>query len=541
MRRRDLARVARAGLAGMMVAGVVALASCAPQPTDTAGTEPEAASEAISMTSVYTADFDPEKPVIKQLEDGRYVQRVPSMEADPGTPGIDNIDVLHADARGCGSCHDSIRDALQNIMPSHVGSGGVNGGLDIDLATVGCPQCHVERAFGDYAKIIHGIHNVEQDGEGPSCFSCHETNSETGELDLWDNVKYDLMDGITPIENVKGDFSFDQDTLLGNIPNIQWNSHDYDFIRWDHEMNGDERDEDTFNNWEFTVTGEVNEEKTFTLGELIEQAPSEEDVFVAQCETNPLGGNMVGQVKIKGIPFDWVLEQCGGFTDKAQGITTLTPTGTQGQYYGTSVSELATHKAYIVYEINGERLSWINGFPCVLWIGGQPASRIAKNFSEIVISDESYDGIAAGGENDTFRDFKPNVGIINTVEGQIIEAGKPYTFEGWASGWELPITAVEFSMDGGETWDRCDTPNTNTDQWVHWTYTFTPEAGVDTAYLLSVRAYGKTINGETVVYTVPQIGLVDSIIKEDERVTKVPFQVMVNAKADMNSIEVTEQ
>lgn len=69
-------------------------------------------------------------------------------------------------------------------------------------------------------------------------------------------------------------------------------------------------------------------------------------------------------------------------------------------------------------------------------------------------------------------------------------------------------------MDGGQTWTTCETPDANVNRWVHWSFEFTPEPGVDTAYVLQIRA-----------------------VADDGRTTPTPVSVMVNAKAGFEAPE----
>ena len=102
---------------------------------------------------------------------------------------------------------------------------------------------------------------------------------------------------------------------------------------------------------------------------------------------------------------------------------------------------------------------------------------------------------------------KPNVALFDFQEGQVIETGKPYTFSGYATAWDEQIAGVEFSMDGGVTWTRFDTPNVTRDNWVIWNFTYTPEA--DSAYVLSIRS-----------------------VTTEGRVTEEPVEVLFNAKSN---------
>ena len=49
-----------------------------------------------------------------------------------------------------------------------------------------------------------------------------------------------------------------------------------------------------------------------------------------------------------------------------------------------------------------------------------------------------------------------------------------------------PVQAVEFSLDGGETWTAYETKNATADKWVYWHFGFTPR--MEGSYQLSVRA-----------------------------------------------------
>ena len=101
------------------------------------------------------------------------------------------------------------------------------------------------------------------------------------------------------------------------------------------------------------------------------------------------------------------------------------------------------------------------------------------------------------------------------------------------------MIGVEFSLDNGATWKRFDVSGSDTERWVHWNYTFTPEAGVDTAYVVQVRGVCLNEDGTTELYTAPG-GKLNEVIEETERTTKVPLKLLLNAKTDMSSIEVTD-
>ncbi|MGV8083304.1 MAG: molybdopterin-dependent oxidoreductase [Coriobacteriia bacterium] len=498
-----------------VVVVLVAVTGCVGQARNSAiGTNSQTA-------STPTTDTPTGQPKVTTLKDGRKIQLTPNYKNSKDytdmtyVPGISdvsyNLDVLKSDERGCGSCHKDLWDTMKALDPAHLGA---SKHLQVMSDVQQCLECHSKDNGGwtpALSSMIHGLHNVGATGTAKAqCFNCHDTDSSTGQMVLWDQVKHERLQGITSVRNVTGDFTYSQDTTVSDdeLFNINWMYTNQDQIRWEGFTKNKAQDEATFDNWEISITGEVNKTVTWKLGDLVKTAPVETALMKMHCEINPLGGPFIGQVEVKGIPLDWLFQQAG-LKSSAAAMTFLTPDGVvpHNVFQDIKLSELQGHKALLVYEINGERLSWASGYPCQIWLGSIPASRYAKQVSQIIIKD-SADSEPIAGYLGRFGSGPANIGLTNTLEGQIVEAGKPYTFEGYADGWTMQVAGVEFSMDGGSTWSRYDTPNTDSDRWVCWRFSWTPKAGTDTAYVLKMRT-----------------------VLADGTVSGTPLEVMVNAQA----------
>ncbi|MCB7036277.1 molybdopterin-dependent oxidoreductase [Eggerthella sinensis] len=484
------------------VALVAALAGCAPQQ----GTEEQAGAPASGATNASSAvantvsmlDYDPLNPIVKTRDDGTVIQRMPtedystSQDADaaynhPEKNVPYNTYYAKADARGCNACHEDLAATIDAMPYGHV---KLSNDLGIEVTLQQCLDCHeegpgyqtIENSFGT---VIHGIHDTD---DKAACWNCHNATNDDGGMQLWDVVKHDQLRGITPVEDVEGDFTFSQEETIPaeSIFDFDWQYWDLDYVRADNEANNVPLDEQMFNDWTITVTGEVDQDVTYQLTDLIAEAPSETVPMVMHCTYNPTGGPLIGQSMVTGIPLDWLLDKAG-LTDDAVSMFAGSPDGNSNSVY---LSSLEGQKVLIVYEIDGERLSWRQGYPVQLWAGGVGAPVFTKELSDVVIcnADEEVDDYKGWVKSEGGFYNKPNVGIFNLDEGQVVAAGEPYAVKGYASAWDDPITGIEFSMDGGETWTRCETPNANTDQWVTWSFTITPEADTDTAYVLRVRA-----------------------------------------------------
>jgi DMSO/TMAO reductase YedYZ molybdopterin-dependent catalytic subunit len=201
---------------------------------------------------------------------------------------------------------------------------------------------------------------------------------------------------------------------------------------------------------------------------------------------NPPGAGLIENVKITGIPLEYVLEKAGGVKP---GATAVFPTDSGGYTYPITLEHLKKHQAYLVYEINGRRLSTVHGYPVQLWVDGMGAQTFVKQLSEIRVSSEPVEGmhLYRGWTREQGGYFnKPNLAIFKLKDGQIVQAGIPFTFEGYADAFDESIAGIEISMDRCKTWTRYETTGAATDRWVYWYYTFTPtEPG---AYIICVRA-----------------------------------------------------
>lgn len=83
---------------------------------------------------------------------------------------------------------------------------------------------------------------------------------------------------------------------------------------------------------------------------------------------------------------------------------------------------------------------------------------------------------------------KANCAITNTYEGQIVQAGEPYTFSGYLDGWYEQVGGIMVSADNGQTWTKYETPDTNPQQWVTWDFTWNVPEG-NRAYVIDIKPF----------------------------------------------------
>jgi len=433
-------------------------------------------------------------PEVKTLDNGVKIQRTPTEYAPPACSTLGDMAYnnyrLDADNRGCAACHESLTDLVQNMKLIHVDVQGCN---DTEVTVQTCISCHVRFDYylsdtQQFGTLIHGIHYGTDSGFTGNCMSCHNVTADGNGMQLWDLVKYDVLHGITDIaaDDLQVEFNYDQDTIFPDdqtkIFSEEWYWPDsWDTGRHDARVSGEAGEEQfDFDTWEIKVHGAVKEEKTFTLGELINTAPIFDGILKFHCTADPIGSSMIANVHVKAIPLSYLIEQCGGYANDAVYVRATS-------FDGFYLDHLKERNTYLVYEINGERLTLANGYPVSMWVPAGSCGMDVKAVSDFYIgNDQNYyeyiglDTLPSGMSN------RPNATIYNTQDGQVIDAFEPYTFEGFADSYSYNITQVQFSFDRGATWKTFDIKDVTAEQWVHWTLTFTPSE--TTSYVVYVRA-----------------------------------------------------
>ncbi|MDR3052957.1 MAG: molybdopterin-dependent oxidoreductase [Coriobacteriales bacterium] len=517
-----------------LVAGVFTLSVVACAPQDTKDKDGQTTTPTDGLVVPYSLDaYDAYNPVVKTLADGTEVQRTPSEGLvfttldgsytyhTPERTVPYNTYYLKADQKGCNACHSDLADTLATMEYKHV---DLRNAMGLQVTVQMCKDCHT---FGNgyltnqysFGSLVHGIHQgVEQAG----CWNCHVGTGSGDGMQLWDEVKHGQLRGITPLAEVPGDFSYDQDkiTAAEDLFDFGWDYFEWDYIRSENTANNTPLDQELFDTWTVTISGEVNQEVTYTLPELIEKFGGVTVPITLHCTLNPIGGPLIGNSNFTGVPLTKVLAEAG-ISPTAAGFTFMAPDG-----FTESIKMPSFSEAYFAYQIDGVPLSWAHGYPVTMVVPGAAAPASVKEVSDVVVFGpeeaaeiHEWEGWPLETEGDYYTSGgwplndangyrnKPNVGLFDFVEGQIITIGEPYEFSGYATAYNTKIAAVEFSLDGGVNWTRYETPNVNTDSWVIWHLTYTPTD--DSAYVLSIRSVG-----------------------EDGSVTHEPLEYLFNAKPE---------
>ncbi|MGI6150882.1 MAG: molybdopterin-dependent oxidoreductase [Christensenellales bacterium] len=289
------------------------------------------------------------------------------------------------------------------------------------------------------------------------------------------------------VANVQGEFAFDQNvnSPTDEVFNLFGTASTYMCAK-----PGFAFDEVTREEYYINIGGKVKKYYTISAAELEKRRASERNM-VCSCATS----GTVAQAAVKGFSVADILE----LAELEDGVNTITFKDDQGYGLPLPLSYVLERDALLVYQIGGKDLPASQGAPMQVWMPGTVAKYFTRRVTEIELTQEDNVPEVQGVD----EEHRAKVGIVNRFENSF-KVGDQIRFEGYADDCGVQISAVEFSLDGGETWTVCDTSSASADKWVYWYFSYTTEK--PGTFKLDVRA--RTADGKvsplysSVVFTV---------------------------------------
>jgi DMSO/TMAO reductase YedYZ molybdopterin-dependent catalytic subunit len=270
--------------------------------------------------------------------------------------------------------------------------------------------------------------------------------------------------------------------------------------------------------WKLTVDGEVGQPLTLTLDDL-KKLPKATVTVTLECAGNgrsffdpPVAGiqwekGAVGTARFAGARLADVLKQAAvKVTGKYVALNGADkPVGKQPDFIRNLPMDKALHPDTILaYEMNGEALPPLHGFPLRAVAPGWEGAYAVKWLTHVQVIDREHEGffvktayrypkrrVAPGAAVDA-KDMEPLTGLIvksfihSPLEGANLKPGR-VRITGFAWAGESSIAKVDVSMDNGASWVQARLGREREKYaWQSFAYEFTiPRAG---SYLLMSRA-----------------------------------------------------
>ena len=274
-------------------------------------------------------------------------------------------------------------------------------------------------------------------------------------------------ESFSAVRNVQGKFHFHQNvfTPADEVFNLFGTVATAACAKPGFAMNAVEKEEYYVN-----VKGTVKKAYSLTLDEVKAKGLKEEPM---KCSC--AGGMALATAMVTGVPVSKLLQMA----DLEDGTNAITFKSADGYGIAMPLQYVLDKEALLVYKVGEKELDPANGGYLQVWMPDTVAKYFTRQVTEIELARmETLPEVAQPAE--TYQ-----VSILNRFEDSF-KVGDQIGFEGYADDFNTAISAVEFSMDGGETWTSFETKNTNPRYWVYWHFDYLAET--PGTYRLDVRA-----------------------------------------------------
>jgi DMSO/TMAO reductase YedYZ molybdopterin-dependent catalytic subunit len=254
--------------------------------------------------------------------------------------------------------------------------------------------------------------------------------------------------------------------------------------------------------WRLEIRGEVRDPLTLSLDD-VKQRPRASVACTLECAGNgrarltprplsqPWLEEAVGNAEWTGTPLAPLLEEAGVEDAAVEVLFTGLDRGIQGEVehaYERSLplAEARRPEVLLAYEVNGQPLPPQHGFPLRLIVPGWYGMTHVKWLEGITVLSEPFEGYQQAKQYRTKqsedelgdpvtrmlpRSLLIPPGIPDFPDRRRFLAPGPCTLEGRAWSGHGPVTSVEVTVDGGQSWAdaNLDEP-TGEFGWRRWTY-----------------------------------------------------------------------
>jgi DMSO/TMAO reductase YedYZ molybdopterin-dependent catalytic subunit len=238
----------------------------------------------------------------------------------------------------------------------------------------------------------------------------------------------------------------------------------------------------TADDWRLRVHGLVSHERTLAMAD-IRAFPKVESIRTLECIGNPVGGNLIGNVRWGGCEAEALWREVG-ILAKA----TRARFEAEDDYQTSAELKWITQPGVLlIYEINGEPLAMGHGFPLRILMPGLYGQKMPKWIREIEFIDSDHQGYWES------RGWSDIASVqTNSIVRQPGDLGRHSPGSRRSSGWPsrlARITAVEVRIDEGD-WARADMLQDDSSlAWTQWSFDW---AAVDGRHRIAVRATDDT-------------------------------------------------
>jgi len=242
------------------------------------------------------------------------------------------------------------------------------------------------------------------------------------------------------------------------------------------------------NKWSLTIDGLVEEPLHFDYDDARKLAPYE-TTLTLECISNEIAGGLIDTANWRGTLLRPLLERAALKPNAKYAILYAA----EGYTTGHTTERLMRDASFLAYDMGGEPLTRIHGFPLRILMPGTYGMKMPKWLTRIEFVDKSHLGYWEwmGWSNTGERQLQS---VIDDPRDGAPISGQNFVITGWAVTNAVGVAKVEISTDGGATWNPCQIfSNPIPSQvWAFWRYVWAnPSPGKHEIQVRATDANGK--------------------------------------------------
>jgi DMSO/TMAO reductase YedYZ molybdopterin-dependent catalytic subunit len=240
--------------------------------------------------------------------------------------------------------------------------------------------------------------------------------------------------------------------------------------------------------WSLTIDGLVEEPLRFDYDD-VHKIEAYETTLTLECISNEIAGNLIGNANWRGARLRPLLERARLKPNAKYAILYAA----EGYTTGHTTERLLRENNFLAYDMNGEPLTRVHGFPLRIFLPGKYGMKMPKWLTRIELVDKEHLGYWEwmGWSNTGERQLQS---VIDDPRAGAQIAGQSFVITGWAITNDTGVAKVEVSTDGGDTWSPCQIfSNPMPSQvWAFWRYVWAnPARGKHEIQVRATDANGK--------------------------------------------------
>lgn len=253
------------------------------------------------------------------------------------------------------------------------------------------------------------------------------------------------------------------------------------------------------NIWRLEIAGAVDEPRTYSFAELT-SFPATEQVTTLCCISNPVGGGLMSNARWKGVSLPSILK----VAKPKSGLEAVLFHAADGYYETFPIAKAFEPATLLAYEMNGEPIPHIHGFPLRLIVPGLYGEKNPKWLTKIELLTANDPRLKKTHGCGFYKEqgWGPNSEVPTTsridapevTNGKFKDAfklGESTELRGIAFGGDRGIQKVELSFDGAKSWSEASIVEPGTQiSWSTWSYQWQPETPGES--VIVVRATDRT-------------------------------------------------